>query len=359
MKKHRKVRSTRPLTFELLESRLPLAGEVLLSTSGGSLKVTGDELDNSIEIVQDANVAGTFQVIGNNGETFKLNGVAYVSGTDIPNILKDIKVDLKKGDDSVTITGDGIGGNVTARNIDVKTGAGADFVQIQDAKVTGKVSANVGAGDTVDNDNTVEIDNVDVAKNVLVTGGKGDDHLHLSSNTVAGNVTINAKDGEDQVFVDDDNVVASTIGKNLKINTGTAIKASGGQVLGGDLVIVVGTTVTGNASITTGGGADEVQIDQSSAKKATITTGKGNDDVLIATVNDAPVTVNQVIVSLGAGDDEVLVGSGLGAAKLVLNGPAKSKVSGGAGLDTLDANGDITGAGAATAIVSAVETVNL
>ena len=438
--------------FETLESRLPLAGEVLVKDTGGTLKLTGDDLANDITITQDATISGKFVIVGNAGTTFKLNGVVAVSPVTVEGILKDITIDLKKGDDTVTLVGDGVlvADNTTARNVTINTRQGKDTIEVNGAKITGNLTIDAASGDLAGENDTVFMRSIDVAKNVTVKTGKGADDVDLLiSAVVKGNLTVDTGAGDvdgdnDDINLEDINVtknvtvktgkgnddaelsgllvsgvvtgkvtidtgagnddaiinnfdIAQTLSiktgagfdnvdlgsgqvsgnatistgaeedtveivtqlflKNLSINTGNAnIKTSGPPLIGVDVVeIREGSNTTGKLTITTGDGNDDIELDSSSAATASISTGKGNDDVKVATRFNAAVTVDQAIISLGAGDDELVIGSvANAAAKLILNGPKKSKVAGGAGTDTLITNDDLAGAGALTAVITGI-----
>jgi hypothetical protein len=341
--KNRRTPAHRPLTFETLESRLPLAGDIVVQVSGGTLKVTGTDADNDISIVQTG--PGAFDITGNDGEQFIVNKAAPVAGpVSVNGVTKDIKIDLKKGDDDVTVQGTGIG-DVLARNVDVKTRQGQDFVSITDGQVTGKVSVDSGGGDLPTDDDTVNIFAVSIAKTLLVKTGKGLDFVQVQSGNVTGNATLNSGSEADVVTSD-----AQQFGKNLIINTGKATGGSdqvnifGGVAIAGKLLITTGDgddnisiddVTAASAVIKTGTGADTIDFDNATVGKASMNTGTGDDVLNIASFS--AVTVDQALISLGSGDDTVNIFLGT----LTLNGPKKSKVTGSAGDDTIAGLGNL------------------
>jgi hypothetical protein len=340
--KKRNRRNVRPLSLELLESRMPLAGDISVQVSGGNLIIKGDNGDNDIAIVQTA--AGEFTITGNDGEQFKVNGAAAVAGpVNVTGVTKDIKIDLKKGDDSVALTGLGVG-TVLAKNVQVNTGAGADVVLVSSGDLSGKLQIDTHASDKPTDNDDVDIVDLTVARNVSVNTGKGDDDVLLSGGSVAGSVFIKTGHDNDEVIVEN----AQQVTGKLYINTGDGKG-------GGDIVRIRGASVvSGNLNIHTGKGDDLVEIDEATGAKVTIDLGAGNDTLNIAAVS--AVTVDQALISLGKGDDNVVLGVGT----LALLGPNKSRVKGGLGNDTITGVTNLT-AGSVDFLVdpltTAVETV--
>lgn len=250
MKKH-KPAAYRPLSFETLETRLPFAGDVVISTAFSNhhrnltLTLTGDAAANDIDITQTA--AGMFKITGSDGETFKQRGkpdttghfaVVTISG------VTDIKVNLKGGTDTVIIHGLG-SAVLLANNIDIKTGAVGDRVELEHGHLTGKLSINTGAGDTAEDRDFILLSSMKIDKTLKIVTGKGNDEI-IAWETAAKGVTIDS-----------------------------------------------------------GAGDDFVRIDE--------------------------VVVEQALVKLGAGDDKLDIDDG----GLVLRGPKKTKVNGGAGEDAI------------------------
>lgn len=331
--KNRKPLTFRRLAFESLESRLPLAGDVFINISHGSMTIKGDDAANqlSIDLVAPGGAVapGTFDIFGNDNEVFHVNGAAPVPNQHqvrISDVTKDIKLDLKGGNDNIGLTG--LGADLAlARNIDVKGGPGADRIDIQGGHLRGALSIDTSQGDLGADNDVVIIKNLDVAKTVAVATGRGKDSASLSQSSFHGNVTI--KTGTEADFVNlFDNLVFD---KNLTIDAGSASGAS-------DSVQLNAVHVSGTTTITTGNGDDFVELENVVANRATIKTGVGNDRIDVAIAN--PVTANHASISLGAGNDTV----NIGASTLTVLGPKKTKMAGGAGDDTINGEANVTAA---------------
>lgn len=264
----RKNKPQRFLSFETLESRLPLAGDVVVKVSGsGNVTMTGDNASSQISMTQTA--SGKFTITGNNGENFKVNGLAGTPGpVFLTGVTGSISVNQKGGDDLFLLNGLGAGIDM-AKNVSIKMGAGQDAVFVVGGKLSGKLSIDTGKGDV--GLSGVSIANMDVAKATTVNTGKGIDKVFINSSTFT----------------------------KLSIDAGDCPAPSS------DEVHLDTVTVNGDAKITTRKGFDIIDA------KAT--------------------TANRVTVNTGAGDD-VLTLSGT----LTLNGPKKSKITGGAGHDTIN-----------------------
>src|SRR6476469_6130210 len=89
-------RTHRKLTFQQLENRLTLAGNVIASVSSHSLYLTGDSRANNLQIVQLAN--GQYQVTGKDGTT--INGQAQKT---FSGVTADLIVNLNGGNDVLYI----------------------------------------------------------------------------------------------------------------------------------------------------------------------------------------------------------------------------------------------------------------
>jgi len=139
------------LAIECLESRCLLAGNVTVSVSAsGDLRIKGDSAGNCVEITQFDTDADTFVdttvvsgCVGDDDTTINGGPGPFVTGL----IGRDLKIDLKGGDDSVFIGFDAIGpttGVLVPRHLKVDTGAGMDFVLVF-AKVGGNTTIKTGA----------------------------------------------------------------------------------------------------------------------------------------------------------------------------------------------------------------------
>ena len=95
--KHNSNRTNRKLTFQTLESRQLMAGNVAVSVLNGDLKITGDVKDNDVAIVQTMQqgqvVPGSYYISGLNGTTINgASGGAYFTG-----VNHDFLINLTQG----------------------------------------------------------------------------------------------------------------------------------------------------------------------------------------------------------------------------------------------------------------------
>ncbi|MCX5654026.1 MAG: LEPR-XLL domain-containing protein [Planctomycetota bacterium] len=131
------------VVFEGLEPRVLLSGNVVATVAHGAVSIIGDDASNVVEVTVLAN--GMVGVAGLDGTL--VNGLAapaYVTGNS-----GDILIDLKGGDNAVTITG-GVTDALIFGNLSIKTGRGNDVVGVAGLTVVGNVIISTGQGsDTV------------------------------------------------------------------------------------------------------------------------------------------------------------------------------------------------------------------
>src|SRR3954453_14854076 len=137
-RKQNRVNGThhRRCSFEALENRRLLAGDVKVTLVGGNLSVKGDAADNNIVITASgvSGVAGTSTTINGGTGSFALSAP-----------LSKLSVDMGAGNDNLTINGLTVKGKAT-----VKLGKGDDSFLIQNTTITGKLQIHNGKGhDTV------------------------------------------------------------------------------------------------------------------------------------------------------------------------------------------------------------------
>ena len=89
----------RTLGLERLERRVLLAGDVLVSVTGGDLILKGDVEANQIEVTQMGQ--GTFKVTGLNGTTVSTKTQPPGTDVTVQGVTDDVSIDLGKGDDQL------------------------------------------------------------------------------------------------------------------------------------------------------------------------------------------------------------------------------------------------------------------
>ena len=235
-------------SFEGLEPRACMAGDVDAVVNGGVLQITGDDLGNDIEVRQLTNLVlpfGTsqlFQVTGRNGTT--VNGKPADILTFNGN---DLRINLKGGDDRLDIKGTDL--RMKLNRLTIETGSGDDQVDIDDLEVlgTGTTTIRLGGGGTdVD---FLEVDASRFVGDVKITTGDGDDTVEFGAGTdtdVLGRLTVETGDGNDDV------------------------------VIGGDFDPI---DIVGNLVVKTGDGDDTVELEEVTAPKITVDLGDGKSQV--------------------------------------------------------------------------------
>src|SRR5215210_3728665 len=115
----------RPCKFESLEKRNLLAGDVTASIHNGDLIIQGDDFANGITITAGA-TAGTLVITGRNagGSATNVNGTAN-GPVNLSGFMDDLKISMKGGGDSVTITSLDVPGALK-----LKSGDGDDTITI-------------------------------------------------------------------------------------------------------------------------------------------------------------------------------------------------------------------------------------
>lgn len=296
-----KFSTRRMLSFEQLESRTLMAGNITANLFAGHLSLIGDALANKVQIVSD----GANIVLTGSGTT--INGGKSPVSFSVADVTS-IDVSLEAGNDKVSVTaanGSGLGFDLSG-DLTIETGSGNDQVSVLAKNADGRgINAAELVIDTGDGNDKVEIsDNSGEDGGVILTGflwvstGIGNDQVKLSSThkDPAGNGTngieandfvIDTSDGNDKV-----ELLANNAGGNafrvldtLNIDTGE----------GNDNV-----TLTAK-----GGGGNGFLVN-----KIDVFTSAGNDQVSLKAANAAGTGFNiqgSLLISTAAGNDKVSV----------------------------------------------------
>jgi hypothetical protein len=236
----------------------PVYGRLTASLSNGSLTVTGDANNHGLLIEQ----------LGNN--KFKLTGKDYING--VPTTVN--------GQQSV-----------------VFSGVNKDFIFQLGSSIDGVVFQGKDANHPLK-----------VARDVIFSGGGGNDGLHLRNVNVGRDVQISLTG-----TYTSSTIKQSTIGRNLSLLGGsgaetivlekTEIKQNlNASTNGGnDYFDMYQSSVKGSASVLSGDGEDSVYLTASTVKKdLTVNSGAGKDRVRLSTTQ-----ADQYFVDLGDGDDDL------------------------------------------------------
>jgi len=334
------------LRLEALERRLLLAGDVGAEINArGELIITGDDLDNSIEItageVDQLNELD--EVIGQIPGYF-VTGVATTEegGEAVPttvngeeqaffpaaDVTNDLKIRLKGGNDTVKILG----------TVETTTDDQGNVIDETDVPLVAPDDIEVypGAGDdTVIIDLVTCLDDVILKhKATVVEAGAvrpeaGNDSVAITNTTTTNDVRIYGYGGSLSVVVTD-----TVVGDDVAIRTA-----------GGDDTITLGegTVVDENLSIRTSNGNDIVSLNSADiGRSATIDMGSrrekpaDGEDPVVDTVTIADSTIGyRLTVKTGAGNDAVSI-----AGTTVAN---DLKVSTRGGSDTLEITDNTVG----------------
>lgn len=250
-----------PLEFERLEQRQLLAGNISAAMKGSTLTLSGDAESNGIIINETAD--GAFVVDGIGTSINGVFGIAVFDG------VKNIKVDLKDGDDSFYFSGQN---QTSLGRVSIKLGDGNDgspgiFYGDQFLSGISGMRVNTLSLDCGNGDDAIDISTSQISKSLKIKGGNGNDNISLLSNVITGKTSAKMGNGDDIINVsafggaatftrlvnlnlgggDDIVNISSSFGEieffdPLKINGGSgidtlSISSSGGPLLFNEVIL--------------------------------------------------------------------------------------------------------------------------
>lgn len=167
----RQRRKFRSCSFESLEDRRLLAGDVSASIVQGDLVIEGDSQDNGISITAGA-TPGTVVVTGINvgGSATNLNGTANGSVT-LSGFTDDLKIKMKGGNDAVTITG-----LTVPDDADIDGGDGNDTFTLSNVTINDSLDMDLDK-----DDDTATLTNVTVSDEAEIEGSRGADNVTITN----------------------------------------------------------------------------------------------------------------------------------------------------------------------------------
>ncbi|MEZ5941511.1 MAG: hypothetical protein R3C18_08980 [Planctomycetaceae bacterium] len=298
----RRSRSLAP-SIEPAEARVLLAGTVQTELVGDTFFIRGDDAANDVSI---RGISYEVSRLVLDPETGIVHGEyvgQYVgwslTGSDdtmisgpriIPNHTR-VVVELGGGDDSLSISGAGVlgvplvgqSGIASFPELLIDMGWGADYVKLESLVVSGSTSIFTGTGDDV-----VELgDDViyirvwypfrPVFNDLLISTGAGDDLVYVNTVEVTGNTSIYTGNGNDQVLVSRDDIRPYDGEPPIAIRQGK-------------------TSHFKSLTIKTYGGVDEVRLDHVWIEGDTRIEA---DDVAISTAHMAQTAVLGANVVIG------------------------------------------------------------
>jgi hypothetical protein len=283
MKSH-KTSKSRTLSFQPLEDRSLMAGNVTAAVQNHALVINGDNQGNAIEIQQVGD--GQFKIFAIDGST-KING--QTTAQTFSGVTGDFKINLKGGSDTLSIDN-------AAHTVPVMT-------------LPGNLNVDLGSGDF----DFVALTNASVRGSVSITGGSGDKNLDFGYSHI-GDPTFNAGKNDLAVNLNGNSTVDMTY---VTVERDLTVKSNLNNSNRTFMMLLDGT-VGRNTLLQTGKGDDSISTDEYYfGQKLQILTGDGNDKVVlggydtnyIGTIySPTAVGADQVYVDLGKGNDILAIG---------------------------------------------------
>jgi len=250
----------RRLGIETLERRLLMAGNVTAQLKGGWLVVTGDDLGNQISIQNPS--PGEYSVTGSDGTT--------VTGSPVAGVTKRIKVDLKKGDDTVAVVGSGTAKFQVSGDVSIKTGADDDRIVIASLQAAGKVTLSSGNATAATGGDQVLVTDSEVGKNLSVNTGSGHDKVGIGQGEPLDTMLA---DFLEEMELDGLGLLPGPVDVQGKLSVATG--------KGNDDLMIGDCTVGGSVSANAGGGTDKLLVQSTTVVgKASLNMGSGDEDYL-------------------------------------------------------------------------------
>jgi hypothetical protein len=251
------------LKVEGLETRDNPA--VTASVVAGDLFITGDAASDSVQLSRLAN--GAVRIEGLNGT--RVNGVTSVDRV----FNDDLFVNLGAGNNVLQVL-DGNGG-VTADDVDIKAGGGADQVSIYRLKVLDDIVVDTNEGDDI-----VYLNNVTAFNRDNPPNNVGEDGISVYTRGGGDNVIINNSSSPEDVTVGLDTPTSDTAGSADTLYM-TNVRAADDFFLygfGGNDSMYLNTLTAGDVlSVSLGAGDDFLKLTNSQARAKT-TLGEAGFD---------------------------------------------------------------------------------
>lgn len=252
---HAHNRQVRRLSFQQLENRALMAGDLSAKVVGGDLVISGGVLSNGVQITAGA-VPGTVRVEGlpRAGFTTKIN---HQSAPLTFHVSRNLVIDLGDGDNLVKADGLRLPGSLR-----INTGSGSDTLKINGSSIGRDVILDTGAGN-----DRAELTNDVVKGRVEARQRHGDDYFALLGSQVGGVVDIDTSWNADRLELRD-----SRFSSDLRIHSDAVFAPT--------RVTLTNVQVKQTLRVQTGNGDDNIRLTDVSAHKLKVLTGAGVDHVM-------------------------------------------------------------------------------
>lgn len=239
--------------LQALEDRTLLSGNVSAQIANGTLNITGDSANNSVEI----NVSGGNLVVTGLDST-KINGAAsFTLATGSATFAGTVNVQLGSGDDSFYVT-DGVTLTGTLQLID---GLGVTTLGLRGLTLNGGLSISTGQGN-----DSLSLEDTTITGSVGISTAGGVDLVSFLTTTINGGVSINTGDGADNVIFDQ-----SHFGGGLTLDAGSE----------NDSILLRQSTVGGNLLVIGRTGDDYINLQDVTVGGRTWIFGLRGDDTIV------------------------------------------------------------------------------
>ncbi len=349
------------LQLERLDERTVPANLVTAQLLGTNLVITGlDDLSDLAVLNGDNNQVvsitgigpGSFSVDVGGGTEFLLPGKITSKATQVFKGVTSIKIDMRLGDDQVTINSaqlagelsfsggngndrliiGGVAGNQTFGKISINNGDGNDEFRFGNGinKVAGDVKINNGVGDSSVLLNELATDELTIGGQLTISNGDGDDSLEIGGKSffVGGSVTIANGNGPTLTKITPTH--KATINGSLSLMNGEGFDFI---ALGSNNGVTVGQFGVGKGiTIQNKGGGSSVSLDGavSISGKVSVNSGHGFDSLSILSQPTSSLILNGALnLATGNGSSELFLG---GSTAVVTGGVT---IVNGAGFDNI------------------------
>ncbi len=301
----RTLTPNRTLSFQQLEDRRLMAGDVSVVVKNGTINITGDNKDDAIVIEQVG--SGQYKIFGTTGGNTTINKQS--TPQTFTGVTGDFNIDLKGGNDDVDFENVNFGQAVTLpRNLTIKD-VGNDVMNVNNVNVLGNVSLTGGSGNRV-----ISFDNTAISGGFSANLGSGGTILYFINASV-GSPTVNAGKNDTSIKLGNGGSIVEIFNAKFERDLTANMSSNNND---DSIFEVDGGTVGRNASVTMGNGTDHVSLNNFAiSEKLTVKTGNGNDQVALGGIDNtvigsasqpAAVTADQIYVDLGKGNDTLKFG---------------------------------------------------